>query len=285
MALIRKETCIQYFKRRLSEGWKCISLDGYNAVLLSPDGIRREIDLRNDTLTLVPDGTGDSKTLSIFPNLGEVNWEDVDDPVGSPDDNATYVFATGRSAGEKYDLYNLSDHTAETGTINFVRVYIRCKSAGGSGITARSKIKTNATVYTGAINNPVPTSWTDYSDDWDFNPFTLVAWTWDEIDALQAGILIGWDGDTGYCTQVYVEVDYTGEGPPPSEYSSYKTFIGSVTSWTWNSGQYGTSTGVTAASANATLWMIDKIQNSSNVFYPIGTLTNWRWLSGSSTLT
>ena len=46
------ETCLEYFRRRLAEGWECISLEGHNAVLLSPDGnVRREIDLRNDIET------------------------------------------------------------------------------------------------------------------------------------------------------------------------------------------------------------------------------------------
>jgi len=39
------------------------------------------------------------------------------------------------------------------------------------------------------------------------------AWTWDEIDSLQAGLMlrrpVGLSSDESYCTQLYVEVKYT----------------------------------------------------------------------------
>jgi len=50
------ETCQEYFDRRISEGWEVIEYNWPHAILLSPDGIRREIDLRNDVETLRPNG-------------------------------------------------------------------------------------------------------------------------------------------------------------------------------------------------------------------------------------
>ncbi|GAI05297.1 unnamed protein product, partial [marine sediment metagenome] len=72
MELVKHETCQEYFRRRLSEGWKCISLEGYNAVILSPEGIRRELDLRNDIETLRPNATGDLSQMGG-------RWDKVDE--------------------------------------------------------------------------------------------------------------------------------------------------------------------------------------------------------------
>lgn len=46
---VRHETCPQYVARRLSEGWKIVSQEGFNVVLQSPDGLLRPVDLRYDT--------------------------------------------------------------------------------------------------------------------------------------------------------------------------------------------------------------------------------------------
>ena len=78
MAISLHETCLEYFRRRLREGWKCISLEGHNAVLRSPDGIIRPLDLRNDVLTLSPNADS-SILLTPFPGTGEGNYEDVDE--------------------------------------------------------------------------------------------------------------------------------------------------------------------------------------------------------------
>lgn len=127
MALLvaKHETCREYVKRRQREGWRIVSHHGHFVVLGNPEGtILREVDLMKDTLTLVPNGAGDYTALEKFPNTGEANWQDVDDPVGTPDEDATFV-ANGFDGVIK-DAYALAN-TAQTGTINSVRVYFRCK--------------------------------------------------------------------------------------------------------------------------------------------------------------
>ncbi|GAI80869.1 unnamed protein product, partial [marine sediment metagenome] len=126
MELVKHETCLQYFHRRLSEGWKCISLEGYNAVLLSPEGIRREIDLRNDILTLRPNEPGVSTQLyKGGSSPAPTNWEGVDEE--TPDEDVTYNYNNaGPTPTTGKDLYNLPNHTTESGPINSVKVYHRC---------------------------------------------------------------------------------------------------------------------------------------------------------------
>jgi len=211
--VVKHETCLEYFRRRLSEGWKCISLEGYKAVLLSPEGIRRELDLRNDIETLRPNAAGDETNL--YPN-DTINWQMVDEAVA--DDDATTVECTAYPGWQR-DLYNIQDHSVGNGTINSVTVYARCKT-DASGVDGKIAIKSGT--GGGAPNTidesdiTLTTSWADYSHTWATNPATASAWTWDEIDNLQIGINLESTGDPKFfkakCTQIYVEVDYTPPG-------------------------------------------------------------------------
>lgn len=202
---IKHETCLEYSRRRLSEGWKCISLEGYNAVLLSPDGIRRKVDLRNDILTLAPNA--DSTPLELTALGGGDHYIEVDEQP-DPDEDSTRVYTT--STANKVDLYGLPNHTTESGTINSVKAYARCRYTAGVSY-GQIKIKTHATVYSGDEETLPPFDYTTYSKTWSDNPNTLTAWTWAEVDALEAGIQLRTGGVKrgAHCTQVYVEVDYT----------------------------------------------------------------------------
>ncbi len=206
------ETCLEYFRRRLTEGWKCISLEGYNAVLLSPEGIRRELDLRNDVETLRPDTAGDECNISHEVGAACPNhYQNVDEVI--PDENTTLVYVDGLHDWER-DLYSIENHSVGSGTINSVKVYGYCASTSNNPTQAglMLAIKTGGVVYE---STPVlvPLGWAYFSNTWAQNPGNAHAWTWDEVDALQAGIALReclGDGGGGVkCTQVYVEVDYT----------------------------------------------------------------------------
>ncbi len=73
MESVTRQTCQQYFDRRLAEGWKCINRQGHNAVLKSPDGLLRTIDLRNDVMGPNPPGTAvnDASTGTVAWNNPE----------------------------------------------------------------------------------------------------------------------------------------------------------------------------------------------------------------------
>jgi hypothetical protein len=125
----------------------------------------------------------------------------------TPDEDTTYVKDDEAVYG--YDLYNLPAHSG-SGTINSVTVYIRAKRASSYAIKAYTVIKTGGTEYYGS-QIALTASYADYSKQYNTNPKTGIAWTWDDIDALQAGIGLNLDENTnhGNCTQVYVEVDYS----------------------------------------------------------------------------
>ena len=162
------------------------------------------------TETLRPNDAGDLTQISNqYPDSGE-HWDKVDEE--TPD---TITYVKGESDGTYYDLYNLPAHSVGRGTINFIKVYSRAKAdTTPDQYTHRIHIKTGGTIYDGA-QVLVTTSWVTYSDQWNTNPKTEVAWTWDDIDALQIGISLRYESSSPLvypktsCTQVYVEVDYT----------------------------------------------------------------------------
>ena len=165
------------------------------------------------TETLRPDGAGDETgILERYPDTGEENWEDVDDANGH-DGDSTYVM---RNAGWQYDLYSTANYTTGAGDINYVKVYLVARATGVPNREgAHVHIKTNGVAHDGPLEW-LTQSYATYSYQWDNNPETTQAWTWDEIDALQIGLGLRGSRTSGpgagrysRCTQVYVEVNYT----------------------------------------------------------------------------
>lgn len=66
-----------------------------------------------------------------------------------------------------------------------------------------------------------------------------------------------------------------------SAYTRFSTATGTPLSWSWNSGQFTTHSGMRATSDNPTNWDWAPISSSSNYYYPSGSPTRWIWVSGS----
>lgn len=212
MVVSSHETCLEYFQRRLSEGWKCIKLDGYNAILLSTGGIRRELDLRNDIETLRPNDIGDETAIgSQYPAEGE-HWDKVDEVTA--DGTATRVMST--SNVYQRDLYNLPAPSG-SGVINKITVYFRCWGDYTSYCLAKASIKSDSIVNDGSSKSFTEAfTWYNFTEEWSINPADSEAWEWTDINTLQIGVsTVGYPKGMieTWCTQVYVEIDYT---PPPS---------------------------------------------------------------------
>lgn len=158
---------------------------------------------------LVPNFAGDDTELpSQYPDSGE-HWDKVDEQPA--DDFDTYVSSMG-IGGWQRDLYNLSSFTGAGGSevITSVTVYFRYAAGGNYNVRAMAALKTNGEVYEGptlVYNNP---NFTTESWECTTNPSTGEAWTWEEINDLQAGITAR--GNTSskpvICTQVYVKVNF-----------------------------------------------------------------------------
>ena len=163
------------------------------------------------TETLRPTADGDETDIE-YP-ASPPHWTEVDDV--TPDGDSTYVSTESYIPEE--DLYEIGNHTAGQGTINYVRVYMEGREESAQiPVNAYAHIKTNGAEHDGdAIY--FTTSWATYSYQWNNNPQTGNPWTWSEIDDLQIGVHLfrckvnQWS----QVTQVYAEINYT-----PLSYSS-----------------------------------------------------------------
>lgn len=151
---------------------------------------------------LRPDNVGSLTNLTAS-GCG-LNYLCVDE--GNPDEDATAVNRAANSYAT--DVYSLEDPPGTSGSINNVTVYCRARKHQSQG-SVRPTVYFNATEYNGAEQD-LTTSFSDYSHEWATNPNTGSAWTWSEINALQAGASIKGQNSNfpAYCTQVWVEVSY-----------------------------------------------------------------------------
>jgi hypothetical protein len=177
-------------------------------------------------VTLRPNAIGDKSQCT--PVNDTPNYKCVDEE--SSDDDGTYVKSITEYNHE--DLYNLLDDQIPVGsTINSVRVYALCRSENVTyPAYANTKIKTNGSEHNGTIHLP-PTTYTLYDTLYTQNPITESAWTIEEINALQIGVVLASNYyltyRNGRCTQVYVVVDYTEPSvEPPTVTTQDATGIG-----------------------------------------------------------
>jgi hypothetical protein len=164
------------------------------------------------TEILRPNAPGDeTNILHQTPGSGS-HYDKVDD--ATPDEDSTEVHTSLNETSWYRDFYNLTAHSG-SGTINFIRVYARARSAPFNGENAGLQIwvKTGGAAHYGT-EIILTTLYNTWYHQWNTNPHTGLAWTWNDIDALQLGIALRDSGDVpGYiysiCTQVYVLVDFT----------------------------------------------------------------------------
>jgi len=153
-----------------------------------------------DQETLRPNAAG---TITGWTPSAGANFECVDEVTS--DNDTTYVSTTGNNI---HDSYNLQDHVVGSGTISNVRVYARAKSLT-AGKNLRITVVIGGTEYEGA-DIVLTDAYADYYEDWVQNPETLAAWTWADIDALEAGFRNRVAGGVEHrVTTVWVVVEYT----------------------------------------------------------------------------
>lgn len=156
-----------------------------------------------DDLTLRPNAAGTYQSWSTFGNPPS-HWQ------GTSDQNdATGVQVTGSTTLR--ETVNLED-TAQTGTINSVRAYMRAKATGSStperAVIIWRTYNTNYESGTFAISR---TAFTNYYQTQTTNPATGQPWTWEEINALEIGSRASTLGfsETIQVSEYWIVVDYT----------------------------------------------------------------------------
>jgi hypothetical protein len=141
-------------------------------------------------------------------NTGPNGW--------TADDNTSYVYKADANAAQlfTYDYFSISS-TA----IASVTQTSRVKGTGGTNYRFYNQLLLNSqrygTAYTTVTNND---TWVSAAATFINNPVTGVAWTEDNLETADpAYSLLGFGmatvnlaaGETAYCTQTYVTVDYT----------------------------------------------------------------------------
>jgi hypothetical protein len=165
---------------------------------------------------LVPDGEGAvNDGLTQFPDSGEP-WDKVDDQPS--DENLTYLSTEGDSTWMG-DIFQISNPNSGMDAITSISIYVRYASAGDWTVKAMTEIITNDQQFSGVTESTSSTDWVTVSTQYDVNPANGEAWTADEVNALQAGVTLKGAGKTKpvYCTQVYVQVNYTTSGASQGE--------------------------------------------------------------------
>lgn len=152
--------------------------------------------------TLHPNATGQYAQWSAEYPSG-AHWSLCDEDPS--DDDTTYV--ENNAAALKRESYNLQDPIG-SGTINWVRVYIRARFPTPGSSIVRTLIRTYTTDYESS-DITLSTSYQDNYTQYDTNPNTGSAWTWTELTSLEAGASSQKSGAASVrMTSVWVVVSY-----------------------------------------------------------------------------
>ena len=130
-------------------------------------------------------------------------YDRVDEVISDGDTTRVYTPTDDRVA-----TFNLDDSTTERGAISGIEVFINTKGVDPISKTVQLAIRTGGTDYFSSDQTYNNTSYHEESNTWSTNPDTSSAWTWEEIDSLEAGMKrISGGGQA--VTQVWVVVTYT----------------------------------------------------------------------------
>jgi hypothetical protein len=126
----------------------------------------------------------------------------------TPNDATTYIYSNTSDAIYYADMYNLPNHTSESGIINSVSITWRGNASSSNRFKPRIMPSTNP-LYGTEVQSGNGT-FQNFTQVWTTNPETGIAWTWATIDALQVGISIYTTvATTTKCSQLYATVNYT----------------------------------------------------------------------------
>jgi hypothetical protein len=167
---------------------------------------------KDNFVYLLPDAEG---TVQAWSSTGASHYTEVDDSVGSPDEDATYVYT---STKVMEDFNHKTSDSLNGATITNVKLTVRVKvtalATPPDNHAINLGLKINGMRYSAPLSIFVYTSYANYAWNWAVNPATGQAWTKTVIDNLQSSILVIHFAITSNmpemrCTQIYFTVSYT----------------------------------------------------------------------------
>ncbi|MCX6668068.1 MAG: hypothetical protein NTV74_07550 [Euryarchaeota archaeon] len=176
------------------------------------------------TINLLPNAEGSTQQWIVSLGGDSNHYTKVDDPVGSPDDDTTYVYTSALNAIEEF---NHQENAVLVGVaITNVRVYARMKYTGAvSSAKVNIGLNVSGTRRSAAADSTLTSAYVAYPNDWANNPADSQAWEKSDIDSLQTSLklitLSGISGCTVRCTQIYIAVTYVPNTAPTIGEPSY----------------------------------------------------------------
>jgi hypothetical protein len=139
------------------------------------------------TINLLPNAEGSIQQWNISPSGTAFHWDKVDDLVGSPDLDLTYIWT---NINEKIEEFNHETvELLEGDIINSISLTVVARKtnlADDMGIELGLKIKeTRYHTYTGL---PLTNRYVNYTANWNVDPSTNLPWTPNTIENLQSSI-------------------------------------------------------------------------------------------------
>lgn len=130
----------------------------------------------------IPNAAGDNTGLTRGGSDSGNNYGQVDER--PPNDATDYVFGTGTSV---YDLYNIPN-TSSVATVQAVTLWMRAQKSDAGAKNIAPVIKSGGTpTETIGSDQALSTSWTYYKELYNNEPVDNVAWTPSKVDSLQIG--------------------------------------------------------------------------------------------------
>lgn len=247
----------------------------------------------NDPTTIIkyPGEDGAYVSLAVYPSSPTTHYTKVNE--NPPDNDTTYLKDKGSSQPMAYDVFIKEAISFPEGyNITSVRVVLTVKThlyvPECSGIASARLRNSTANITSSGVD----IAWSTYSEvtfSWsNLSPFTGLAWTQDEINAMQFGLGLegGFDFETSRyrgcrCTQVRLEIDYTVPGGAIWNYVSGWPF--NLTARAWTQISFWPFTLITESWKMISSWTFDFI---SGMWNPISSwifsLRSPGWFSVSS---
>lgn len=146
---------------------------------------------------------------------GANKWEDVDDPIGTPDDDTSYI---SHATSFQEQLFAFTAFAITSSAIASVTVSAVCREVSSADANDISLgLRVNGTYYNGS-NKSLTTSYATYTTTWLTNPNTGSSWIEADVEGTGANPLQEFGISTRSvtvekrCTQIYITVDYTEAG-------------------------------------------------------------------------
>jgi len=156
-----------------------------------------------NTLTIWPNAQGYySNWINSGCSSGSSEWQCVDETFANTSDNL-YT-----NAKNTYESFAFQDTGFTNEIVNSITLYFYGQRYSSNRYQFQPLIRISNANYLGSLKSLTP-SYDSYSETYTINPATGLAWTIDEVNALESGMKSYTSNYGGRIAQVYAVIDYS----------------------------------------------------------------------------